>query len=93
MANLRPQQPDFTHGLIHFALTRAITHELKTQLRAHARSADYPHQPQASRLMQYCVSRGAQLGPIGTNFGTATRLTSPVLIITNTGNSSACRQG
>jgi hypothetical protein len=29
----RPQQPDFTRGLIRFAQSGAITHALKTQLR------------------------------------------------------------
>jgi hypothetical protein len=64
----RPQQPDFTRGLVRSARTGAISHALKTQLRARARSASYRDQPQAPRLMQYCVSRGADLGPVGTNF-------------------------
>ena len=34
----RPQQPDFTRGLIRFARSGAISHALKTQLRNYARS-------------------------------------------------------
>jgi len=64
----QPQEPDFTRGLVHFSRTGAISHALKTQLRARARSATYRHQPQASRLMQYCVSRGDDHGPIGNHF-------------------------
>jgi hypothetical protein len=64
----RPQQPDFTRGLIRFAQSGVMTQALKAQLRTHARSARYPQQPQAARLMQYAVARGADLGPIGTDF-------------------------
>jgi hypothetical protein len=60
----RPQQPDFARGLTHFSKTGAITHSLKTQLRLHARSPRYLHQPQASRLLQYSVSRGDDRLPI-----------------------------
>jgi hypothetical protein len=45
----RPQQSDFTRGLIRFAQSGVITHALKTQLRNYARSAGYPHRPQAAR--------------------------------------------
>ena len=65
----RPQQPDFARGLVHFTKTGGITHSLKTQLRMHARSPRYLHQPQASRLLQYCVSRGDDRAPIGRDFG------------------------
>ena len=65
----RPQPPDFARGLIRFARSGAITHALKTQLRNNARSAGYPHRPQAARLLEYVIARGADLGPVGTDFG------------------------
>jgi hypothetical protein len=65
----RPQDPDFARGLDVFTKTGAITHSLKMQLRMHARSPRYLHQPQASRLLQYCVGRGDDRGPIGRDFG------------------------
>ncbi len=67
----RPQPPDFTRGLIRFTQSGAITHALKAQLRTYARSAGYPHRPQAARLMEYIVARGADLGPVGTDFAAA----------------------
>jgi hypothetical protein len=60
----RPQPPAL-------ARTGAISSALKTQLRIHARSANHGDQPQAARLMQYCIARGAAVGPIGENFGAA----------------------
>jgi hypothetical protein len=64
----RPQPPDFARGLLRFARSGAITHSLKTQLRNYARSASYPHRPEAARLMDYVIARGKDLGPISTDF-------------------------
>lgn len=65
----RPQEPDFARGLVHFTRTGGISHPLRTQLRMHARSPRYLHQPQASRLLQYCASRGDDSARIGADFG------------------------
>jgi hypothetical protein len=65
----RPQSPIFARSLVQFVKTGAISQALRTQLRIHARSGTYPDRPQSARLMEYCVARGAQTGPVGEDFG------------------------
>jgi hypothetical protein len=67
----RPQQPAFAQALAHFTRTGAFNRDLIAEIRARARSANSPNRSEAVRLLQYAISRGPDLGPIGTDFGAA----------------------
>jgi hypothetical protein len=67
----RPQEASFAQGLARFINTGIIQRELKNQLRVHARSGAYTDRAEAARLMQYCIARGTDLGPVGDRFGSA----------------------
>ena len=65
----RPQTAELAQSLVRFVRTGAITHSMKSQLRLHTRYGLYPQLPEASRLMEYCIARGTDRGPIGMDFG------------------------
>jgi hypothetical protein len=67
----RPQQPAFAQALARFTRTGAFSRDLVVELRARARSVNSPNRSEAQRLLQYCASRGPDLGAIGTDFGAA----------------------
>ena len=67
----RPQPPDFGQELARFIRTGTITQVLKTQIRVRARSGTSADQPEAARLMEYCIGRASDMGPVGENFGRA----------------------
>src|ERR1700743_2650699 len=69
--NAQPQQRTFAEALTHFTRTGGVNRELVAELRLRARAPNPPSHSQASRLLQYCASRGPDRGPIGADFGAA----------------------
>jgi hypothetical protein len=67
----RPQETVFAQGLTRFADTGVIGPTLKMQLRMRARSGTYTDRSQAAKLLEYCIGRGTDLGPISQDFGSA----------------------
>jgi hypothetical protein len=65
----RPQQSEFSRGLLRFIRTGAVTRPLKVQLRNYARSGIHPNRAEVTRLYRYCIERGEDLGPVGPDFG------------------------
>jgi hypothetical protein len=67
----RPQEQVFAQGLARFADTGVIGPTLKMQLRMRARSGTYQDRSQAAKLLEYCIGRRTDLGPISQDFGRA----------------------